>query len=287
MLKKFVRIAFALFLGLQIPARALDLPSGLSIEPPADMDLTFQLVPAYDDNEKVIARWRGDDLQYFVSVNRLPAGYLDAKSYLSGFERDLRSAWSTLVVGRKSTYKAKDGLSGTVVEYSKPAKGEAPGVTLIVHFIADGKASFIATASPVAQGAAGAAFDETVRLFKSAAFSKPGADSGPVMRDEDELVGKWTSEDSLPDGRKISSTLELKRDLSFATTVSMQGTAIFSATGVWSKSAEGLHWTYLYSSPALPADKREDDDQIVSLTESALTLKSALSGRERVFKRVE
>lgn len=287
MLKIFSRIAAAILLCLQIPARALDLPAGLSLKPPADLDLTFQVVPAYDEKEKVIARWNGDELQYFVSVNRLPAGYLDAKSYLAGFERDLKGAWSALVIGRKSSYKAKGGLSGTVVEYSKPAKGDAPGVTLIVHFVADSKASFIATATPIAPGAVAPAFDETVRMFESAALLKPGVDPGPVARNEDELVGKWTSEDSLPDGRKISSTLELKQDLSFASTVSMQGKAIFSATGVWSKSAEGVHWTYIYTSPELPADKREDDDLIVSVTASEMTLKSALSNRERVFKRAE
>lgn len=287
MLKIFSRIAAALLLFLHIPVRALDLPAGLSLKPPADLDLTFQVVPSYDENEKVIARWRGDELQYFVSVNRLPAGYLDANSYLAGFERDLRGAWSALVVGRKSTYKAKGGLNGTVVEYSKPAKDDAPGVTLIVHFVADSKASFIATATPVAPGAVTPAFDETVRMFASAAMMKPGAAPVPVVRNEDELVGKWTSEDRLPDGRMISSTLELKQDLSFATTVSMQGTAIFSATGVWSKSTEGIHWTYIHTSPELPADKREDDDLVVSVKESEMTLKSALSNRERVFKRVE
>lgn len=255
--------------------------------PPADLDLTFQVVPAYDEKEKVIARWSGDELQYFVSVNQLPAGYLDAKSYLAGFERDLRSAWSALVVGRQSTYKARGGLRGTVVEYSKPAKGETPGVTLIIHFVADGKTSFIATATPVVPDAKAAAFEETVRLFESAAISQATVAQVPAVRSEDKLAGKWISEDSLPDGRRISSMLHLKRDLSFETTVSMQGQLVFLATGVWSKSAEGIHWTYIHSSPELPADKRHDDDQIVSMTESALTLKSALSNRERVFNRAK
>lgn len=287
MFKIFSRIAAALSSRLGIRASTLQLPGGVLLKPPSDLDLTFQTIPAYDEQEQVIARWHGDHLQYFVSVSRLPAGYLDAESYLAGFERDVRQAWSELLVGRQSTYKARGGLRGTVVEYFKPAKGDAPEVTLVIHFIADGKASFVVTATPVAPGAVAPVFDETVRMFQSAAVARPDAGPGEVIRDEDQLVGAWVSEDSLPDGRTISSMLELKRDLSFDATVSMQGTVIFSATGVWSKHADDIHWTYLHSSPELPAEKREDDDRIVSVTESALTLKSALSGRERVLRRVQ
>lgn len=287
-MSKIFAIAFAcLFLSMQLPVHALDLPAGLSIEPPESLDLTYQVVPAYDEKAKVIARWDGEQLQYLVNVSKLPPGYLDAKSYLGRLERDVQKAWSALVVGRQSTYTARNGLTGTVVEFSKPGKADTPALTLVTHFITDGKSSYIATASPIGRTPITQVFDETVRILESATTITPISDTGRAPSSEDEMLGIWTSEDSLPDGRRISSRVELNADLSFKTTAAVNGTTFFTATGVWSRNAGNIHWIYIYANPELPADKREDDDQLLSITASSMTLKSALSNKERIFTRVQ
>lgn len=268
-----------------VPVHALDLPAGISLDPPENLDLTYQIISSYDEKQEVIARWNGEKLQYFVSVEKLPRGYLDAKFYLTGLARDLGKAWSGISVGKQSTYTAASGLAVSVVEFSKPAKGDTPVTTLVVHFITDGKSSFAAVASPIAPTTSSIVFDETVQLFQAASITDPRLVPARKAKSEDELVGTWSGEESLADGRKISTTFELKSDLSFATTVTLAGKDIFAATGAWSKEASKIHWTYINTSPELPADKREDEDQIISITPTSITLKST-TNKERVFNRV-
>jgi len=268
-----------------VPVYALDLPAGISLDPPENLDLSYQIVPSYDEEQEVIARWNGEKLQYYVSVEKLPPGYLDAKSYLTGLARDIGKAWSGINLGKQSTYTTASGLAVSVVEFSKPAKGDAPVTTLVVHFITDGKSSFVAVASPIAPTSSTVVFNETVQLFQAASITDPRLVPARKAKSEDELVGIWSGEESLADGSKISTIFELKSDGSFATTVTLAGKDIFAATGVWSKEASKIHWTYINASPELPADKREDEDHIISITPTSITLKST-TNKEHVFNRV-
>lgn len=279
---RHIPLVAALLLGLHTAALALDLPAGLSIDPPEDLDLTYQIIPAYDEKEKVVAGWNGEDLQYIIPVERLPPGHTDAQTYLVALARDLRKAWSDLDIGRQLAYTARNGLKGTVVELIRPAKGNKPATTLIVHFLTDGKASFSASVTPVPPASASLALDESLRLFATAARVDDAPHAPPAKQDE--LIGTWVAEETR-DGRKVSSIVEFKSDGTFATTVTLDGARLFGATGAWSRRDGTLYWTYIDSVPELPAERREDEDLILAVAPDTLTLKSKLSGQERVFRR--
>jgi hypothetical protein len=268
-------------------AQALTLPSGLQLEPPEAYDLTYQTIPSYDEKEKVIAGWAGDRLQYFIAFDRLPPGHTNAQAYHAGMARDLRADWGSLETGRSQTYRASDGLAGTVVTYIKKSTDpDRADTTLLVHLLTDGQASFVATVSVVAPAAVGRAFDEALNLMRTAGLPKAGRAGDRTPRSEDEFVGTWTTQDKLPDGRAMVARVELEADLSFATLVRAGEQTVLEATGVWRRDGHRLQWTYLYSQPALPANRREDIDTVVAADRNIMVLRSSLSGKERVLRRL-
>lgn len=281
--------ALSVVFAVRVHAQGLDgsgsllVPAGLRFQVPRHLDLTYQIVPSYDETEKVIAAWSGERLQFFVAISALPAGHTDAQGYHAGMARDLRSAWGDLRTGRSAAYRANDGLNGSVVDYVKPSTDpDRPSTSLLVHFLTNGRVSFLATVGIVQPASVGLVFDDSVSLMRTAALS---VDAEQPVRSEDAFVGAWTSEERLPDGRVASMRVELKADLSFAARVRLGEQLIFNATGVWSRSANLLHWTYLDSSPPLPAHRREDVDTVVAADRNLIILRSRLSGKERSLRR--
>jgi hypothetical protein len=175
------------------------------------------VVPAYDEQEKVIAGWAGERLQYLITVSRLPPGHTDAQAYHAGLARDLRAAWETLLTGRSESYRATDGLSGTVVEYIKRSTDpDRPNVTLFTHFLTDGRGSYVATVTVMPPAIASRVYIDAMSLMRTAGLSETNEKR---VRSEDALIGVWTTEEKLPDGRVVVARTELKADLSFATRV--------------------------------------------------------------------
>lgn len=265
-------------------ARELTLPEGLKLDPPDRLDVTYQIIPSYDEQEKVIAGWAGDRLQYFVVVSRLPPDYTDAQAYQAGMARDLRTDWGDLKTGRRDRYRTVGGLNGDVVEYIKPSTDpDRPPVSLFVHFLSDGKVSYVATATPVPPATLGRVFEDTLSLLRTAALTDRVA---PRLRSEDAFVGAWTIEERLPNGKTMTARVDLKGDLTFATRVRVGEQVILEATGVWWRSANRLHWTYLYSNPALPADRRDDTDTVVASDRNIIIVRSSTTNKERTMRRV-
>jgi hypothetical protein len=272
--------------GLSVLAQAqgLVLPEGLRFSSPTHLDLTYQVIPSYDDKQKVIASWAGERLQFFVAISRLPPGYTDAQAYHAGLARDLRAAWETFATGRQASYRAGDGLSGTVVEYiEKSTDPDRPSTSLFAHFLTDGQVSFLATATVVPPAQPGRVFDDTMSLMRTAGMAS--ARVAPPQRSEDAFVGTWIIEERLPDGRMSSARIELKADLSFSTRVHLGEQVVLDATGVWRRSGHLLHWVYLSSVPPLPANRREDTDSVVASDRNIIIVRSSLSGKERTMRR--
>ena len=156
-----------------VGATPVSLPGGLTVDLPEQLDLTYQIIPDYDENEKVIAGWSNDKLQYFVALSRLPAGYLDGPSYLAALARDLRKAWGSVEVGQQATYRTESGMSGTTVVLFKPASGKSTSKTiLIAHHLTDGKASFVATATVMPTASIDTASEHVKRILSSASTAR-------------------------------------------------------------------------------------------------------------------
>lgn len=265
-------------------AQPLQLAAGITVEPPEQVELTYQIIPSYDEKAKVLAAWDGDKLKYFVDVSELPPGYLNARTYLSAFATDLRKAWKNLEIGRQGSYKSAHGMSASMVELVRPAAGNDERKAMVVHHLNDGKRAFLVTVSLIPPVSAETAMAETVAIFKTAAVSaeKPAAQES----NETPLVGLWTIEETLPDGRVAIAKWDLRADKTFAAEVRVGDRPIFAASGAWFINGGVLYSTYINSSPELPQDQRLEEDQILRIEGDVVTLKSSKSGKQRTMKRL-
>jgi hypothetical protein len=273
-----------LFAG-SIQAESFALPSGLSLEPDSSLDLTYQVIPAYDETEKVVAGWSGDELLYFLTSEKLPSGWLDPSKYFAGLIRDLRDAGLAVDVGRRGEFEAQSGLGGTFMEITHSSAAQAPATIQVAHFLTDGKVAFIAFATLVEQTGADRMLKETTSLLGSAAISTASPPVPPAKSNEHPFFGVWQSNSAAPDGKPITTVLNLKDDLTFFVEVSTRDSRTFSAVGGWSVSNHRISWTYIRSNPTLPDDEKSSEEEIVSHSDDLLVLRSMATGMQREFVR--
>lgn len=264
-------------------AQSISHISGINIEPNASLDLTYQIVPDYDPVEKVIAGWKGDKLQYFISVDKLPAGWLDPEKYFQGLAQDLRSTGRSVETAKSGNYKAMGSLTGQYLEFLSKSSPLAEPTSQVAHFLTDGKVSFIAFATLNDKTAKNLMLEESKLLFQSSSLSTEKTAQTTLTKAESPYFGTWKWSGTTGNGVSTVSTILMKDDLSFTADVIIENKVVFNATGIWSVSGKRLLWTYIHSEPILPADKREDEDNIVSLDGSRLVLRSKLSGKEREY----
>jgi len=275
---------FFVFLS-QAQAQSIALPGGITVDPPPALELTLQVVPSYDPEEKVLAAWEGEQLLYFITVGKLPPGWLNADQYLQGFVGELRAAGKNVETAKSGKYKGASTLSGQFLNIRFTSTSQTTGVSQALHFLTDGKVSFVAFATLVDERAEDRMLEESKSIFESATLST-GVSAEPARKtSETPYVGSWHWSGTAPNGAPASAVIVFKDDLSFSTEMKSQGVVVFHAVGVWAVSGRQLFWSYLRSQPPLPADKKEDEDEIVSLDGDRLVLRSKLSGKEREFVR--
>ena len=269
----------------------LDL-GGLTVDPPKNLDLTFQVIPSYDPKQNVLAGWDGKTLQYVIGrAKKLPPEWLDANKYLAAFVRDLRAASmpDTFESGRTGNYKSAGGLNGTYMEYSSVLRGQSKARPQVVHFLTDSNTAFIAFVTPVDETARDKMLDESIAIFRTAAFGGIVPMDGTVAMADDsdakQLFGKWVAEEHTPDGRVVVSHTELKSDLTFTSDMSIGGKSVFHASGLWSVNGKELTWNYMHSSPELPESARTDTDEIEHVDQRTLVTLSKRSGQRHHFSR--
>lgn len=283
---KIVLFIFLAFLShAHAQAQPLLLPSGIAVDPAPPLDLTFQVVPSYDPDEEVLAGWAGDKLLYFVTVEKLPPGWLTPDNYFKGLVSDLRASGRHVEARRSGKYKGTSTLSGQFLELRHKSGSQAAGVSQAAHFLTDGKVAFIAFATLMDKSAEDRMLEETTLLFKSAFLPTGESAQAAKTKSESAYVGSWQWTGADPNGNPAATAMILKEDLSFSTEVKIQGVVIFKAVGAWSVYGRKLVWTYIQSQPPLPVDKKEDEDEIISLDHDRLVLRSKLSGKEREFLR--
>lgn len=261
----------------------LVLPHGFSLTPPKGMDVTFQVLPFYDEKEEVLAVWSGEELQYFAALTRMPPGWTDAEDYFRKFQRDLSAAvLGPVTVGRKIGYQAVEALRGQSMELFLAPNTEASNPHQVVHFLTDGSTTFVAFAKLVQLKEAGALLSSSVKLFKTAALQSAGAQPAS---ESTPYSGLWAAQLALPDGRTLKVEWNLKPDLTFSTGHMVGHEVYWVATGVWEVSGKELLSTYMYSKPELPAHAKKDVDEIQAFDGTTLTLRSKRTGRVSTFVR--
>lgn len=275
-----------LLFTVQGHAQSLVLPAGIGVEPDKSLDLTYQIVEEFDENEKAIAGWDGNKLLYVVSVEKLPKGWVDPDEYLKAFERDFRAAGRTVVLKRSGTYRTASPLVGHFLEIqSKGASAETPFATQVLHFLTDGKTAYLGMATLVEGQPADRMLDDTRLLFQSTVVADPATVPLPAPKTEAPYVGTWKWAGPAPDGNTATGVIVLRPDLTFSSDVTVSGKVVFSGAGVWSVNGKRLLWNHVRSLPELPADLKKDEDEIVLLEGPRLVLRSKVSGKEREFLR--
>jgi hypothetical protein len=279
----------AIWLGL-LPllatAEPIIFPTGLRIDPPADVDVTYQVIPSYDNKEKVIAVWDGEKLQCFITQEQLPPGYNEAKSYLPLLAAELRKAWGGIELGRQVAIPSAGEVIITTIELAKPAKSGNAATTLFVTHVAAHDSAYVIQATVVPTAAPDEVYTKLVKLLRTVALDTNVAspETAPLT-EESPLVGTWESEAATPQGLPSRVFLNLKPDRTFETKVMVSGKDIFSGSGAWSLNGTELNWVYLHTRPELPADQREDADKLMAIEGDNFIVKSRSSGEQRVFKR--
>lgn len=162
-----------ILLGLSATVQAVVLPEGLAVDPPESVDLTQQVITTTGDEKQVLAAWDGDTLRYFIRVEWLPSGPLDAPTYYSNLVSDLGASGLSVQPGRRGDYPIGGGLQGSYLVVDTRPKADARFDQTVVHFITNGKVAFVAVARLTAALNADQLIEETVALFKTARIAEP------------------------------------------------------------------------------------------------------------------
>jgi hypothetical protein len=266
-------------------AESFSLGVGLAIDPPADTNVTYQVMPRFEARAKVLAGWTGDKLEYVASVQKLPPGWLDADKYFTGLLRDIKAASkdNSVTVLHDGHYETSTGLHGAYIEYAVLLRGSETVRQQVVHHLSDNTNAYVSIATTVADKAADKVLTDTVSIFKTASLT---TDAAPVEHREGALVGQWIGTTPAADGQQLITRFELKPDLTFASLVLLDGNTVFAGTGTWSLDDKTLNWDYLNSTPELSGQAKLDADEVVSLQGNRLTVQSKRSGAQRVFFRM-
>lgn len=260
----------------------------LAIELLETLDLTYQIVPDYDDTESVVAGWNGDELQYFVAFSKLPPGWLDADVWIAGFTRDINAASerNSLDVLDRGSHKSSGGYELTYIQISFIPKGKYESQIQLVYFITDRNNSYLAFATPTVESGEDKLRSEVISILKTT--HAPASNITPLVRkNEDRYIGIWVGEYVDEQNRNVEVVFELKSDLAFSRKEVIPGEKDGVYSGVWSISHETLSWTYLYGKPTSQESKSAETDTISSITGDTMVLISNDSKIELVMQRAE
>ena len=286
--KIFLLLVFFMFASSQVFSEPQVVADGLAIDLSETLDITYQIVPDYDDTEHVIAGWDEDEFQYFITFSKLPSGWLDPDVWIAGFTRDINAASerNTFKVLEKGTYKSSGGYEVTYIKISFTPKGESEAQNQTAHFITDHKNSYLAFATPVSEAGINKLETEVVSILKTS--HTPDSNIIHLIRkNEDRYFGIWAGGYVDSSKRFVEVVFELKRDLTFARKEVIAGEKDGVYSGVWSISNNILSWTYLYGKPTTQGAKSVESDIVTSFTSDSLVLTSEVSEIELTMQRAE
>ena len=272
-LKTIILLVCYMVFSSQVYSEPQVVADGLAIELLESLDITYQIVPDYDDTDNVIAGWNGDEFQYFIAFSKLPPGWLDADVWIAGFTRDINAASerNTFRILDRGSNKSKGGYDLTYIKISFTPKGEQEPQIQLIHFITDQKSSYLAFATPVSVDGESKLGTEVMSILQTS--RSPASNVTPLIRkNEDRFFGVWVGgyEDKLKG--HVEVIFELKPDLTFTRKEVVEGEKDSVYSGVWSISNNVLNWTYLYGKPTSQESKSSEEDEISSFTGDAMVL---------------
>ncbi|HHO69816.1 MAG TPA: hypothetical protein ENK12_12410 [Gammaproteobacteria bacterium] len=253
---------------------------------PDALDLTYQRIPDYDDTEHVVAGWKGDDFQYFVTFSKMPPGWLDADAWMTGFIHDLgvASEDGSLEVQGGGAFRSGGGFDISYIGVTYILRGEQEVRYQLVYFITDGRNSYLSLATRIG-GIAVPQFEAEVKSILESTHHPSTNVSALIQRSEDRYFGFWVG--GYAGGKKggVDVIFELKDDMTFSRKEASDGERNAEYTGVWSISGDSFSWTYLYAEPATQEGRSTETDTISSFDGDTLILVSEDGQRRLVMQR--
>lgn len=282
-LSQLILAVFLIGASAAAAAETVVVADGLSVDPPAGLDFTYQTISDYDDHERVLARWAGEELQYFMTFDKLPAQYAAPDKYMRGLKQSVTampgSSADWLNEGTKTT------AEGFEVSYldMKLVDAESSQRQIAFHVSKGSSAYMILVPSYLEANSDIDLLAETLAVVSTAEQSSEAF--APQQMNESPYVGLWQGKATGPDGQTGDLMLDLRNDLSVRGLLRADGKPVWSFIGIWSLQGETLDWQYLFSTPELKEADKVDVDEIVSFDGKTLVLKSQRTEMVRRLRR--
>lgn len=151
----------------------IHLDDDLTVEPAAALELSFDIIPDYDANKKVLISKTGEKLQYFISVRKLPQGEISAGKYFTQMlgELSASSEEASVELMEQGQYKTETGVSGSYIEYVFKPNGSDRSHQQIAHYLTSGGRSFVAIATLIEKRVGSQMHVDSIKLFRTAAIA--------------------------------------------------------------------------------------------------------------------
>lgn len=143
----------------------------LSVSPPEDMDLTYQIFEDYDPKEKIVMGWTGEDLNYLLVVDEAPGGS-KTSLYWKGLGQELKNGSDDKKIKtlKKGEYTSNKGVAITYRIYSWLGDGETN--IQIYSLIKNKKIAYWVIASPTDNDKYVNVSDDTIKIMSTAILLK-------------------------------------------------------------------------------------------------------------------
>ncbi len=99
------------------------------------------------------------------------------------------------------------------------------------------------------------------------------------------LAGSWITRATRPDGLTIEAFMSLTPDGKFSGRAIANGAPLMTYEETLKLAGQRLNWVYTKTSPELPEAARVDGDELVSVDDKTLVLRSDRGGETRRYQR--
>ena len=100
------------------------------------------------------------------------------------------------------------------------------------------------------------------------------------------IVGEWHATETHQDQGNIATVFVINADASFSGSLAVNDEPVWHYSGVWKLEGNRITWEYLKSSLVLLNEDKAETDEILSVTDNALTYRSGRRGTEHILYRV-
>ena len=110
--------------------------------------------------------------------------------------------------------------------------------------------------------------------------------SETVVITPETIVGEWHATETHQERGNIDTVFVINADASFSGSLAVNSEPVWQYSGVWKLEGNRITWEYLKSNLVLLNEDKAETDEILSVTDNALTYRSGRRGTEHILYRV-